>query len=59
MHLETILNACYKLKGFVYTQTRRKVLKNDERIIAVQIRPRKKSKAVAFFVKNPPQGMTA
>ena len=56
MHLETLLNACHKFTGFVYAKARWKVLNNGERIIAVQIRPRKKSKARCVLCQQPAPG---
>ena len=43
MHLETILNRCHKIKGFVYAKAQWKVRHNGEPIIAVQLRPHRKS----------------
>ncbi len=53
MHLETILNRCYKLKGFVYAQAQRKLHSNGEAIIAVLLRPHKKSKPCCSICQQP------
>ncbi len=53
MHLETILNRCYKLKGFVYAKAQWKVRNNSELVIAVQLRPHKKSKPRCGICQQP------
>jgi hypothetical protein len=47
MQLETILNRCYKLKGFVYAKAQWQVCNNGEPVIAVHLRPHKKSNHLA------------
>ena len=44
MRLQTILNRCHKIKGFVYTKAWWKSINQNERVIAVQLRPNKKNK---------------
>lgn len=53
MHLETILNRCYKLKGFVYAKAQWKIRNNGESVIAVQLRPHKKSKPRCGICQQP------
>jgi len=53
MHLETILNCCYKIKGFVYAKACLKTIDHNKTVIAVQLRPRKNSKPRCVICQKP------
>ena len=56
MRLQTILNRCHKIKGFVYTKAWWKIINQNQRVIAVQLRPSKKYKPHCVICQRPGPG---
>lgn len=56
MRLETLLNRCHKMKGFVYAKAWWKIINHNERVIAVQLRPSKKNKPRCVICQRPGPG---
>lgn len=53
MRLQTILNRCHKLTGFVYAKAQWQVFNNTEPIIAVHVRAHQKSKPHCVLCQKP------
>lgn len=56
MRLETLLNRCHKMTGFVYAKAWWKIINHNERVIAVQLRPSKKNKPRCVICQRPGPG---